>query len=121
MADASIVADPITPPSVLDRCVGVLLLGLLLLECLVVGSFGAFVGMASDGCVGRQDQCREGVIMLGVVIATIGQLVPLALAGGWLLRRWFTGRTIWFVGLAVSPLPVLLVLIGALIAETGVP
>lgn len=103
---------------VLDRIVGLVLLAALLLECLAAFFVGTMLVMVSDPC--SPDSCDTGTIDAGVVLGSYGQVIPVLAGVGWLMVRWSQGKLVWFVPLAMAPLPVLLVLVGESIAQSGV-
>ena len=115
---AETTATPGSTASVADRVIGLVLLAAFLLECLVAALFGTMLVMLTASCTPAP--CNDGLIDAGMALGTIGQLVPAVAGVWWFAVRWSGGRRVWFVPLVLAPVPVLLLLVGEQIVQSGV-
>ena len=112
-------ADQQGAVSPVDRVVTVLFLVGLAVLAPIAGFMGLLTSMASDGCMGG-NACNSDLIGLGVAVSALSPAAVALGALAWVVKRWRSRCTTWWVPLVALPAGAALWFVGALITFTAV-
>lgn len=105
--------------STVERGATVLLMIGLAVLVPVAGVMGLLTSMASDSC-GSSTVCNTGQIALGVVISAVSVAAAFLVALVWVVIRWRSRRTTWWVPLVAVTAGGIVWGLGAVITFTAV-
>ncbi|MFL6109142.1 MAG: DUF6264 family protein [Marmoricola sp.] len=103
-----------------DRAATIVLLVLQACGVLVFGAFGLFLVFVSDSCGAGDTTCDGGRIAWGVMTPPLVAATFFVVALVWAIKRMAQNRVAWWVPVLMTVLSVSGVVLGYLIAASGV-